>query len=205
MQVSIEQLEAFAAAAEQGSFSAAGRSLGKAQSAISTQVANLEIDLGVELFDRSGRSPVLTEAGARLLPEEIARVVRARAASPRWLGGMMRHGFRGAAEIAATLEHMAAFARMAQATPAHLFTLYHEATLGSPALQAFLAEANPGALAAMEAGDLDVTVFQNATGQASSALDAAVALARGEKVEKEVMVPFELVSPQTMAAYAGRN
>lgn len=73
MQVSIEQLEAFAAAAEQGSFSAAGRALGKAQSAISTQVANLEIDLGVELFDRSGRSPVLTEAGARLLPE--ARVI----------------------------------------------------------------------------------------------------------------------------------
>lgn len=88
---------------------------------------------------------------ARLLSEEIARVVRARAANPRWLGGMMRHGFRGAAEIAATLEHMAAFARMAQAVPEHLFALYHEATLGSPELRAFLAEANPGALAAMEA------------------------------------------------------
>ena len=88
---------------------------------------------------------------ARLLSEEIARVVRARASNPRWLRGMMRHGFRGAAEIAATLEHMAAFARMAQAAPAHLLALYHEATLGSPELQAFLAEANPGALAAMEA------------------------------------------------------
>lgn len=57
MQVSIEQLEAFAAAAEQGSFSAAGRALGKAQSAISTQVANLEIDLGVELFDARAAAP----------------------------------------------------------------------------------------------------------------------------------------------------
>lgn len=73
MDVSIEQLAAFAAAAEHGSFSAAGRALGKAQSAVSTQVANLEIDLGVQLFDRSGRNPVLTPAGARLLPE--ARVI----------------------------------------------------------------------------------------------------------------------------------
>lgn len=69
----MEQLEAFAAAAAQGSFSAAARALGKAQSAVSTQIANLEIDLGVELFDRAGRNPVLTPAGARLLPE--ARVI----------------------------------------------------------------------------------------------------------------------------------
>ncbi|MBV0892723.1 cobaltochelatase subunit CobN [Paracoccus sp. Z118] len=87
---------------------------------------------------------------ARLLSEEIARVIRARAANPRWLRGMMRHGFRGAAEIAATLEHMAAFARMAQAVPQHLFALYHQATLGSPEVRDFLAEANPAALGAME-------------------------------------------------------
>src|SRR5579872_3669024 len=69
MNVSMEQLEAFAAAATHGSFSAAGRVLRKAQSAVSTQVANLETDLGVELFDRSGRHPVLTAAGERLLRE----------------------------------------------------------------------------------------------------------------------------------------
>ncbi len=69
MNVSMEQLEAFAAAATHGSFSAAGRALRKAQSAVSTQVANLETDLGVDLFDRSGRHPVLTAAGARLLRE----------------------------------------------------------------------------------------------------------------------------------------
>ena len=50
---------------------------------------------------------------ARTLTEEIARVVRARAANPDWIAGMMAHGFRGAAEIAATLEHMAAFAHLA--------------------------------------------------------------------------------------------
>ena len=104
---------------------------------------------------------------ARLLSEEIARVVRARAASPRWLGGMMRHGFRGAAEIAATLEHMAAFARMAQAVPAHLFALYHDATLGSPEVRAFLADANPEALAAMEAifAEFGPTLRRNSTGE----------------------------------------
>lgn len=63
----IEQIHAFIAAAEQGSFSAAARRLGKAQSAISTAIINLEIDTGVELFDRSSRSPVLTEAGQALL------------------------------------------------------------------------------------------------------------------------------------------
>jgi cobaltochelatase CobN len=87
---------------------------------------------------------------ARTMPEEIARVVRARAANPKWIAGMMRHGFRGAAEIAATLEHMAAFAHLAQAVPAHLFDLYYDATLGNDAVRAFLARENPQALAAME-------------------------------------------------------
>jgi len=87
---------------------------------------------------------------ARTLPEEIARVVRARAANPAWADGMMRHGFRGAAEIAATLDHMAAFAHLAQAVPAHLFDIYHDATLGRDDLRDFLARENPAALAAME-------------------------------------------------------
>ena len=64
---SMDQLQAFVAAADEGSFSAAGRSLRKAQSAISTAVINLEIDVGVELFDRSGRNPQLTAAGTALL------------------------------------------------------------------------------------------------------------------------------------------
>jgi DNA-binding transcriptional LysR family regulator len=63
-----DQMEAFVLAAELGSFSAAARRLGKAQSAISTAIANLEIDAGVVLFDRQGRSPVLTEEGKALLP-----------------------------------------------------------------------------------------------------------------------------------------
>lgn len=90
------------------------------------------------------------EPHARTLTEEISRVVRARAANPAWIAGMMRHGFRGAAEITATLEHMAAFAHLAGAVPPHLFDLYYDATLGSDDVRGFLARENPAALAAME-------------------------------------------------------
>jgi cobaltochelatase CobN len=63
---------------------------------------------------------------------------------------MMRHGFRGAAEITATLEHMAAFAHLAGAVPPHLFDLYYDATLGDADVRSFMARENPAALAAME-------------------------------------------------------
>lgn len=64
---SLEQLNCFVTAAETGSFSAAARKLGKAQSAVSMAISNLEIDLNLELFQRSGRTPVLTDAGRALL------------------------------------------------------------------------------------------------------------------------------------------
>lgn len=66
--VSQDGLTAFMLAAELGSFSAAARRMGKVQSAVSTAIANLEIDTGVTLFDRSGRLPVLTDEGRALLP-----------------------------------------------------------------------------------------------------------------------------------------
>ncbi|ELU07149.1 hypothetical protein CAPTEDRAFT_119712, partial [Capitella teleta] len=64
-----DMLITFVAVAEKGSFSAAARSLGKAQSGVSTTISNLEIDLGVELFDRTHRTPELTPAGRALLRE----------------------------------------------------------------------------------------------------------------------------------------
>ncbi|MCD6527256.1 MAG: LysR family transcriptional regulator [Desulfuromonas sp.] len=76
MNFSVDHLESFVAAAECGSFSAAGRRLQKAQSAVSTAVANLEIDTGVQLFDRRGKYPVLTCEGEILLRD--ARIILAR-------------------------------------------------------------------------------------------------------------------------------
>ncbi|KXF80825.1 LysR family transcriptional regulator [Enterovibrio coralii] len=67
MQWTLEQLKAFVEAADSGSFSAAARKLGKAQSRVSTAIANLEIDLGFELFDRTAKRPVLTEEGKEML------------------------------------------------------------------------------------------------------------------------------------------
>ncbi|KIC43141.1 cobalamin biosynthesis protein CobN [Ruegeria sp. ANG-R] len=87
---------------------------------------------------------------ARTLPEEISRVVHARAANPDWITGMRRHGFRGAAEIAATLDHMASFAHLSGTVAPHLFDLYHDATLGDDEVAAFLQEANPHAHQAMQ-------------------------------------------------------
>ncbi len=66
-------------------------------------------------------------------------------------------------------------------------------------------DATQDALAAMAAGDLDVTVFQNAAGQGKGALDAALKLAKGEKVEKKVYVPFELVTPENLKDYQAKN
>ncbi len=68
----LENYRAFVLAAELGSFSAAARRMGKAQSAVSAAIANLEIDCGVELFDRRARNPVLSRAGAALLPNARA-------------------------------------------------------------------------------------------------------------------------------------
>ncbi len=73
MNWTLDQLSAFVIAVEKGSFSAAARELGKAQSRVSTAVANLEIDLGLELFDRSARLPRLTAAGEQIYQE--AKVV----------------------------------------------------------------------------------------------------------------------------------
>ena len=66
-------------------------------------------------------------------------------------------------------------------------------------------DATQDALAAMQAGDLDVTVFQNAAAQGSGAVDAAAKLAAGEAVDKEVWVPFELVTPANIDNYLKKN
>jgi DNA-binding transcriptional LysR family regulator len=67
--VSLDQVRTFLAAVDEGSFTAAGRRLGRAQSVVSQTLANLEGQLGVRLFDRSTRLPALTEAGRALVAE----------------------------------------------------------------------------------------------------------------------------------------
>jgi inositol transport system substrate-binding protein len=65
-------------------------------------------------------------------------------------------------------------------------------------------DATADALDYMEQGLLDVTVFQDAKGQGRGALDAAVKLTKGEKVEQHTMIPYELVTPKNMAEFRNR-
>ena len=106
-----------------------------------------------------GTAPALYHADAtqpgrltvRTLPEAVARAVRARAANPRWIAGQMRHGFRGAAEIAETVDALFCFAATSDAAPSRHFDLLFDATLGDEAVRDFMLGANPAAARATAA------------------------------------------------------
>ena len=66
-------------------------------------------------------------------------------------------------------------------------------------------DATQDALAAMQAGDLDVTVFQDAAGQGAGALDAALKLSKGEAVDQKVYIPFQLVTPANVGDFLAKN
>ena len=66
-------------------------------------------------------------------------------------------------------------------------------------------DATQDALASMKAGDLKVTVFQDAAGQGKGAIDTALKLAAGGTVAKKVYIPFQLVTPANMADFAKKN
>jgi cobaltochelatase CobN len=98
----------------------------------------------------AGANPALyhldsTAPGApkiRSLAQEIARALRGRAANPRWISGQMRHGHRGAAEIAQSLDNLYCFAALTDAVGSAQFDLMFDATLGDDSVRAFLVSAN---------------------------------------------------------------
>ncbi|WP_425417816.1 cobaltochelatase subunit CobN [Oricola indica] len=82
----------------------------------------------------------------RTLEEEIGRVVRARVVNPKWIAGVMRHGYKGAFEMAATVDYMFAFAATTGAVRDHHFEAVYQAFLMDDDVRAFIAEKNPDAL-----------------------------------------------------------
>jgi cobaltochelatase CobN len=99
----------------------------------------------------------------RTLGEEIARVVRARAVNPKWLAGVMRHGYKGGFEMAATVDYLFAFAATTEAVADHHFEAVFEAYLGDPAVLEFLDRHNPAArteIAARLAEAIDRQLWQ---------------------------------------------
>ncbi|UPH72324.1 cobaltochelatase subunit CobN [Abyssibius alkaniclasticus] len=85
----------------------------------------------------------------RTLDEEIGRVMRSRVVNPKWIDGVKRHGYKGAFEMAATLDYLFAFAATTRAVKNHHFDMIHAAYLEDEATRDFIAEANPAALREM--------------------------------------------------------
>ena len=90
-------------------------------------------------------------AKPRRLSESVARATRGRATNPRWLAGQMRHGWRGAAEIAETVDNFFALAALSDAVTQHQFDALCEAVCGDPEVRRFLIAANPAAAQAIAA------------------------------------------------------
>lgn len=84
--LTLDQLRVFVSVADKGSFRAAAKSLGRAQSGLSSAIANLEAELGLALFDRSQHRPGLTEAGTSLLAEARTLLIKADAFRARASG-----------------------------------------------------------------------------------------------------------------------
>lgn len=82
----------------------------------------------------------------RALDDEIARIVRARVVNPKWISGVMRHGYKGAFEMAATVDYLFAFAATARCVKDHHFDLVFQAFLDDDDVLAFLEDNNPDAL-----------------------------------------------------------
>ena len=82
----------------------------------------------------------------RTLEDEIGRVVRSRVVNPKWLEGVMRHGYKGAFEIAATVDYLFAFAATTRAVKSHHFDLVQAAVLEDGRVREFIRDTNPAAL-----------------------------------------------------------
>ena len=82
----------------------------------------------------------------RTLEEEIGRVVRARVVNPKWIAGVMRHGYKGAFEIIATVDYMFAFAATTGAVRDHHFELAYNAFIADERVRDFIGEHNPPGL-----------------------------------------------------------
>ncbi len=86
---------------------------------------------------------------ARPLDAALARIVRGRVVNPRFIAGLMRHGPRGAAELAETVDRLVAFAQTTGAVPSALFDLVHDAYLADPLVHEFVLRENPAAARAI--------------------------------------------------------
>ncbi|MGM0560372.1 MAG: cobaltochelatase subunit CobN, partial [Pseudomonadota bacterium] len=113
--------------------------------------------LSVSIESLSGKAPTIYHNDhsrperpvIRTLQEEIGRVVRARVVNPKWIAGVMRHGYKGAFEMAATVDYLFAFAATTHAVRDHHFDAVFDAYLDNAEVLGFLEAHNPEALKEM--------------------------------------------------------
>ena len=85
----------------------------------------------------------------RTLDEEIGRVMRSRVVNPKWIDGVKRHGYKGAFEMAATLDYLFAFAATTGAVKNHHFDMAEAAFIEDDDTRSFIERHNPSALLEM--------------------------------------------------------
>jgi DNA-binding transcriptional LysR family regulator len=132
--VSFDQLRMFVAAADEGSFSAAARRVQRTQSAVSEAILNLEAQLGVILFDRTGRYPRLTKEGVILLSDARAVItdVDSMKARAKGIAGGLEAELAAVVDVFLPIEAVAEFAREFRVQfPATPLRLYVEALGGA--------------------------------------------------------------------------
>jgi len=116
---------------------------------------------------------------ARALSTALSRIVRARAINPRFIAGQMRHGPRGAAELAETVDRLVAFAETTDAVASELFDLLHDAYVADADVREFLLRENPQAAAAI-ADRLDAARRRGFWHPRRNDVDAGLSLLRAE-------------------------
>jgi len=116
---------------------------------------------------------------ARALSAALSRIVRARAINPRFIAGQMRHGPRGAAELAETVDRLVAFAETTDAVAGELFDLLHDAYVADADVREFLLRENPQA-AAVIAERLDAARRRGFWHPRRNDVDAGLSLLRAE-------------------------
>jgi DNA-binding transcriptional LysR family regulator len=132
--VSFDQLRMFLAAVDEGSFSAAARRVARTQSAVSEAILNLEAQLGVILFDRSHRRPILTREGAILLADARAVIadVDSMKARAKGIAGGLEAELTAVVDVFLPIDTLSDFARAFRLQfPATPLRLYVEALGGA--------------------------------------------------------------------------
>ena len=116
---------------------------------------------------------------ARPLSAALSRIVRARAVNPRFIAGQMRHGPRGAAEFAETVDRLYNFAETTDAVAGELFDLLHAAYVEDPAVREFLLRENPAAAASI-AHRLDAALQRGFWHPRRNDVGASLSVLRGQ-------------------------